>query len=131
MNDDLIRILALVDAIVLVVVGGFQVLLAIGKPYGERAWGGKHPGVLPLNLRVGSEFSVLLHAVMLTFVLARGDFVAGDSLDGAIEPALWIITGLLGLSTLANAASKSPKERRTWTPVAALAFLLTGSLALF
>ena len=119
----------IVDAVLLSAVGVFQALLAIGMPYGEAAWGGQYKGVLPVRLRVGSAISVLLHAAMVFFVLSRDGLAPLDASDGAVKPALWVITALLGLSTLANAASRSPKERVLWTPVAAILLLLTGSLA--
>jgi hypothetical protein len=68
---------------------------------------------------------------MLYFVLARTDLLTIQRFDGAVTPGLWAITAFLGLGTIANLASRSSIERRIWTPIVALVFLLTGSLALF
>jgi len=46
----------------LTAVGGFQVALAAGLPWGRASWGGAHAGVLPTNLRVASGASALVYA---------------------------------------------------------------------
>jgi len=38
----------------------FQLSLAFGAPWGRFAWGGQHPGVLPLGSRIASGVSILI-----------------------------------------------------------------------
>jgi len=101
----------------LTAVGGFQVALAAGLPWGRASWGGAHAGVLPTNLRVASGASALVYAGLAVAVAGPASRPRSRVLAGA--------AALTGASTLTNLASRSSLERAIWTPTAAV---LTGLL---
>ena len=98
----------------------FQVLLAAGKPLGERAWGGQHK-VLPQNLRIGSGISAVLLLFGIVVMLNGGGFLNVFSGD-AIQYALGAFCVMFALSAVGNAASKSKKERQMGVPLALVIF---------
>lgn len=99
-------------ALLLVVVGGFQVALAAGAPWGEAAYGGAHRGVLPVRYRASSAVSALVYAALVAVTLGRGP---GPT---ARRRILTAASGLMMLGTMLNLASRSRVERLVWTPVA-------------
>lgn len=100
----------------------FQILLVFGYPLGEFALGGYHK-TLPFNLRLLSAFNALVLIVMGIVFLQYTDVL--KEVRFLPQPAsAWVVTLLLGLNTIANMASRSPKERKVMTPVAGFAFIL-------
>ena len=103
-------------------VAAFQVALAAGAPWGEAAWGGANPGVLPPGLRAASAASATAYGLLAAttaspLVPAR-----------ARRRVLTLASGAMVAGTLLNLASPSLVERVLWTPVAAaLAVLLALS----
>ena len=118
MEPSLLRLVAGVGAFLLLAVALFQVLLALGLPFGEAAWGGGHR-VLPRNLRVGSAVAAVVWVAAALIVLERGAVLSLGIGPATTGPAVWVLTALLALGTLMNAASRSRIERLIWTPVAA------------
>ena len=109
------EIAAIVGTVVLVLLMGFQVLLALGLPLGRAAWGGEHR-VLPTNLRWGSVAAVFILALAAWMVLARAGIVApGDDML-VVKILTWIFTGYFSLNVVLNLLSKSPLERAIMTP---------------
>lgn len=98
----------------------FQTLLAAGKPWGEYAWGGQNQGILPTGLRIGSAIAALLLLGFAIINLAYAGVVEFSLSRENLALAQKIVTGYSGLAILANAASRSRKERLLWTPVAVL-----------
>lgn len=108
---------AILAATLLAVIGLFQLALAAGAPLGQAAWGGTNPGVLPTRLRVASGVAgVFVYPALVLLVLASADLVAGASVPGAGELAMWLLTGFFALGTVMNAVSRSTPER-VWAPV--------------
>ena len=103
----------------------FQLALALGAPWGRLAWGGQHPGTLPVGYRVGSAASILIYAFLASIVLDRGG-VIGLYPAGFSVVATWVVFGFLTLGVLMNAVSRSKPERYLMTPVA----LVLAGLAL-
>ena len=103
---------------------GFQLLLMLGAPWGDAAYGGFHEGVLPPRPRVASAASAVVLIVAALVVLGHGGYW-GATLPSAIF--YWGTCSLVAvttLSALANFASSSKWERFLWAPVALLlAFL--------
>jgi hypothetical protein len=104
-------------ASVLSLVAIFQILLAIGLPFGRAAWGGTH-GVLPPGLRIASALSSLLLALATWIVLARTGLVTTPWPSSVIRVGTWVVFSFLALNTVSNIASKSRIERTVMTPVA-------------
>ena len=108
----------------------FQILLIMGKPYGEYAWGGQHR-VLPKNLRWGSVLSLFIYAFMALATLEHAGITNTFLSESFANTAMWVIFGYTALGIFMNAASRSKKERNTWTPIlvvmAVVTFLVANS----
>jgi len=97
----------------LLLVGAFQVALALGAPFGAAAWGGSHPGVLPSHLRWSSAVAAPVYVVLAWFVVsARG--------GRARRLVLTLLVALFAVGAVLNAASLSWVETVLWAPVGAL-----------
>jgi hypothetical protein len=130
MEPSYLRLVGGVGAVLLLAVAVFQVLLALGLPFGEAAWGGGHR-VLPRKLRVASAVAGAVWAVAALTVLERGGVLSSGIGPAVTRPAVWVLTALLALGTLMNAISRSRIERLIWTPVAAGACAACLTLSLF
>lgn len=124
MNPFWLQTASIVCAVILAAVAIFQLMLYAGMPYGEYVWGGRHAGVLPQRLRRWSLLSALLLLAMGFVYLLHAGTVAIDSSFAWTRVLCWVITAFLGLNTLGNLASRSPKEKRAMTPLSGAAFIL-------
>jgi len=110
-----VRIAAVVAAVMLVGIGVFQVLLALGAPWGSAAYGGGASGpdgVLPSGLRVASAVAAVILGVAAWVILVRADLVPRGPLSARlVHRAAWVITAFMVLNTLSNLSSSSPVER--------------------
>ena len=91
----------------------FHLAIIWGAPWGRYTMGGRWPGRLPVLARVFSALSAMLLVVMALVVLTRAGILQAE----LPEWATWAVAGLTLLSVLANAATRSPPERRVWLPV--------------
>jgi hypothetical protein len=114
---DATTVAAIAYSLATAVVVGFQVALAAGAPWGEYAMGGRVPGRLPPPARVAAAVQAAVLALLAAVVLdAAGVLSLGWV---AVTPWLaWAPVVVSAVSLVMNAASRSPKERRTWVPVA-------------
>ncbi|MBK9574611.1 MAG: hypothetical protein IPO43_18730 [Rhodoferax sp.] len=94
----------------------FQLALALGAPWGELAWGGAYPGVLPTSMRWASLASVLLLLALAAVVLIRAG-LTGLRWKPASTKLVWLVVAYCGLGVIANAMSPSFWERVIWVPV--------------
>jgi len=115
-------VLALTGSILLLLLAGGQILLSLGRPYGEYFWGGYHK-VLPTHLRIGSFISSLL--LLFAMLILIHQFLGIELLtsDFPFSELNTFFAVLFLLSTLANANSESPKELKLMTPIAGFLFL--------
>jgi len=108
----------------------FQILLALGKPLGHMAWGGKYKR-LPKGLRIASFVSSGIFVFGALCVLERAGILLVLNWPGGVKVTVWILTVLFGLSTIGNFNSKSKLEKKIMTPVsavlAAMCFILSIS----
>ena len=109
---------AVVAATGFVVVAGFQLLLALGVPWGRAAWGGGQT-TLPPELRVASSISMAVFIGAALIVLGRAGYW-GLRFSGVLRIGSWLLAVLMGLGSVMNLASSSPWERFVWAPVALL-----------
>lgn len=125
---NLITLTALIIAtLIFTGLGVFQLLLAMGKPYGRFVWGGEHE-VLPTNLRIASVVSIPLYALMCLI------FLDSSEVTSILPPlfstyGIWVLMGYFMLGTIMNAISKSESERRVMTPLVVV-LLLCSTLIL-
>lgn len=104
------------------ILAAFQVLLVLGLPLGEFAWGGQHK-VLPRNLRVGSIISIGIYGIFIAIFLSKVGAVSIISNEAVNNILFVVMTGYFALGTFVNLISRSKKERLLMTPVAFLLFL--------
>jgi hypothetical protein len=116
------QILGIVLSSFLLLIAVFQILLALGAPYGEAAWGGRQGKILPRNYRIASAFSCLFFIFSIIVVLSATGIidVFGSSF---VDGYMWFLTVYLGLGIFMNAISRS-KIERLWAPVIAVMFVL-------
>ena len=111
-----IIIVAIISVVLFIGLSIFQLLLAIGKPLGRFAYGGKHE-TLPKNLRIISLVAIGIFVFGSISVLVRVGIISiiPDSIVFVI--VVWVLAFYLSLNTLANLASKSKSEKKVMTPV--------------
>lgn len=116
MEITLSEIAAIIATFIFTSLAIFQLLLAIGKPYGEYAWGGQHK-VLPRNLRIGSVISVGLYT-FFSMILIDASALIQTFPDGLVKSyGIWFLIAYLIIGVFVNSISRSKKERNTMTPI--------------
>ena len=111
-------IAGIVAVVLLAVIALFQAGLALGAPWGEAAWGGQNPGILPRNLRIASGIgAVVIYPLIILLVLAGAGLISDDWLPFDTTILMWVLAALLTVGAVMNAISRSPRER-LWAPVA-------------
>ena len=120
---------AIIASILMGVVAVFQIALALGAPAGFAAWGGWHEGVLPTRLRVASgAVGLIVYPALITYVLATSGVLDATWVPARGRLGMWIITGLFVIGGIANAASRSRRER-WWAPVSFAIAVCTAIVA--
>jgi hypothetical protein len=107
----------------------FQLALALGAPWGERAMGGRWTGTLPAAARAGAVVQAVVLALLAVVVLdAAGVVTLGWT--AALPWLPWVPVVVAAISAVMNAATRSPAERRTWLPVALVLLVTSLSVAI-
>jgi hypothetical protein len=122
---DIVKIAAIIYAVIASAVVVFQIALAAGAPWGAYAMGGASPGQFPPAMRIGAVIQALLISGMAIVVLAR----AGLILSGWSRVShwlVWIVVALTALTFVLNLITPSAGERALWVP--AILLLLICSL---
>jgi hypothetical protein len=101
------------------IVAVFQLLLALGAPWGQAAWGGGQEGELPQELRFASTVSMVIYIGAAFIVLGRAGYW-GTRFSELFRRGTWVLAVLLAVGAVMNAASPSIWERFMWAPVALL-----------
>ncbi|MDQ2913206.1 MAG: hypothetical protein M3T56_08115 [Chloroflexota bacterium] len=116
---DTTRRAAVTAAVGFGVVAFFQLLLALGAPWGQAAWGGGQEGTLSQELRFASTISMVIFIGAAIIVLGRAGYW-GTRFSDLFRRGTWVLAVLLALGALMNVASSSIWERFLWAPVALL-----------
>ena len=103
-----------------------QLFLALGKPYGKLAYGGRYEEVLPTNLRIMSGLAIAIFFVAAIFVLVKVEFITEFPFPDLANLGIWYFAFYLALNTLMNVTSKSKLEKQFITPIS-----FTASVCLF
>ena len=123
-------IAGIVAVVLLVAIAIFQAALALGAPWGEAAWGGQNPGVLPRNLRIASGIAaVVIYPLIILLVLAGAGLIDDGWVPVDITIVMWILAVLLTIGAIQNAISRSPRER-LWAPVALIVAICCAVIAI-
>ena len=112
------KVFALLGLIPIIGMMIFQCLLAMGKPYGEYAWGGFNKK-LPTSLRVGSAVSVLIFALAGIVIMHGGGFLYWVS-PAITQYAMVALMLLFAFSTVGNSITKSDREKKVMLPVSVM-----------
>lgn len=107
----------------------FQLLLILGKPLGDFAWGGQYT-VLPKKFRVASVFSIILYAIFAIFLASKAGIANIITNQSLLSVGVWVIAVYFVLGIFMNAISRSKKERAVMTPVAFLLSVVFLTVAL-
>lgn len=94
----------------------FQLALALGAPWGEWTLGGRHRGVLPGLWRLVPIVSAALLVAFASVVATRAQLSFPDWYEES-RSLIWIVVAYSTLGCVANAATRSAKERWLWLPV--------------
>ena len=127
MASSVARVAGLAAATGLAGTAVFQLLLALGVPWGRAAWGGGHDR-LPAALRVASALSAGVLLIAAFVVLGRAGYWRRPS--ARFRWGTWALVGLLAFSALGNFASTSRWENLLLGPVALTVSLLCLIVAL-
>lgn len=111
------HVLAICAVVGFATIACFQVVLALGAPLGRAAWGGTNAR-LPTRSRVASLVSAAAWVVAAFIILGRTGYRASPVPSGFARWATYVLVGVLALSAIMNAASRSKWERFLWGPVA-------------
>lgn len=109
-------ITAIITCVLLFLLIIFQLLLAIGLPFGRFAYGGKYEK-LPNNLRIMSLIAVGIFIFGIIVVLEQATIITIFNNELLTIIVVWIFAVYLTLNTLMNAVSKSQWEKQIMTPI--------------
>ncbi|MFC1917040.1 hypothetical protein ACFLXH_00100 [Chloroflexota bacterium] len=107
----------------------FQILLALGFPFGKAAWGGKYKK-LPPGFRIASLFTAGIFVFTSILVLEKANILSVLYSPKVVTFGIWIFTAFLGLNTISNFISRSKLEKRIMTPVSLTLGLLCLTVAI-
>lgn len=116
--------------VISILVAVFQLCLACGAPWGAYAFGGAHPGRLPLRYRITSALSLIIYGFQGALFASMADLVP-TWLPEALAPwILWVFVTFFAIGTIMNGISRSKRERYLWTPVVTLSLACALVVAL-
>jgi hypothetical protein len=130
MNTQLTLIAGLIVLVIFIALSVFQLLLALGKPYGYMAYGGTQEDILPTKFRLMSALAVIIFLVASIFVLVKMEIIKNFPFPEIADLGIWVFALFLALNTLANATSKSQSEKRIMTPLSLIACICLSVIAL-
>ena len=104
-------------AIATLVIILFQIVMAMGAPWGHLAMGGRYPGKYPTGIRIVALVQAVVLALLALVVLIRARMILPD-LYQATGVAIWVVVGTNGISLVMNLITPSKWERILWAPVA-------------
>jgi hypothetical protein len=110
------------------VVAVFQLLLALGAPWGRATQGGFNDGPLPPELRIVSSVFMVIIIGAAFVVLGRAGYW-GDRFSRAFRVGTWALVVYFTFGVLLNLASSSPWERFGWAPFTLLLAVATFVVA--
>ena len=108
----------------------FQLSLACGAPWGTYAFGGGHPGQLPLRYRVTSALSLIIYGFQGAVFASMADLVPTWLPEALVTWILWVFVAFFALGTIMNSISRSKRERYMWTRIVGLSLACALVVAL-
>lgn len=123
MSTQLSLISALIVIVIFIGLSVFQLLLALGKPYGKMSYGGTQEDVLPRKFRIMSALAIIIFLIASTFVLVKIEIIKDFPFPEIVDLGIWFFALFLALNSITNATSKSKSERLLMTPFSLIACL--------
>ena len=103
----------------------FQIVMAIGAPWGHLAMGGRYPGKYPIRIRIAALVQAFLLALLALVVLIRARMIWPEFYE-ATDVGIWVVVVIYVMSLVMNLVTPSKWEKILWVPVALI--LTLGSL---
>lgn len=107
----------------------FQLVLALGAPFGEMAMGGKFPGKFPPKMRVAALVQIFVLIAFTLIVLTNSGIILKGYYSFS-ESAIWVVTMFSALGVILNIVTPSKKERIIWAPISIVMFLCVSNIAM-
>ena len=104
------------------------ILISLGLPYGEFAMGGKYK-IVPKEKRLVFGISVLIQIAAIVVVLQTARAIPLLFSQSTTRGICFFFAAYLSLNVIANAISKSKKEKYVMTPISfitAICFWITA-----
>ena len=120
---------AYVFIVLSVVIGLFQLALALGAPLGEYTMGGRFPGKLPSSMRIAAVVQLVILFLFVAVVASKAGLVL-EQYHGAARVGAWVVVVFFGLGTVMNLSSPSKKEKLIMGPANVIALVSTLVVAL-
>ncbi|NMO96592.1 hypothetical protein [Paenibacillus lemnae] len=118
-----------VFTLLMLVVILFQCALALGKPWGEYAMGGKFPGKFPPAMRAACLFQIVILAGIAAIVMSESGFILSRG-SAFSDKGIWFVVAFSTLAVILNLITRSSKERKIWAPVSIVLFATSLVVAL-
>jgi len=106
----------------------FQLILALGAPWGALTMGGVHPGQLPPALRVNAVLSALILCGTALVVCVRAGLVLCDRQDD-VRRSIWGVVVFCTLEVVLQALTPSYWERALWLPCVSVMLVASSCVA--
>ncbi len=120
--------ISIIGAITFGLAALLYILIALGLPLGEFAFGGKYK-IVPPKQRVACAFSVLIQLFAIMIILQTGEVLPNLFSMKVTRSICYFFAIYLSLNSILNAFSRSKKERYTATPlsvITAICFWITA-----
>jgi peptidoglycan/LPS O-acetylase OafA/YrhL len=117
--NSLMNVLAYIGSAVLLIAAVFYITVALGAPLGEYVMGGKER-ILSKRTRIRLIFPIVLQVAAILVLLQLGGILPDFIPTTAIVVAGFVFGGFFAMNVIFNILSKSKKERRLMTPLAAV-----------
>jgi hypothetical protein len=112
----IVLIAAIIAVVLFTGMNLFQLLLALGLPFGRLAYGGKYEK-LPSKMKIISLIGIVIFIFASLSVLERAEIITIFNNPMFVTVFVWIIAVYLAFITLMNAISKSKWEKLIMTPI--------------
>ena len=112
----IVLIAAIIAVVLFTGMNIFQLLLALGLPFGRLAYGGKYEK-LPSKMKITSLIGIVIFIFASLSVLERAKIITIFNNLMFVTVFIWIIAVYLAFNTLMNAISKSKWEKLIMTPI--------------
>jgi len=112
----IVLIAAIIAVVLFTGMSVFQLLLALGLPFGRLAYGGKYEK-LPSKMKIISLIGIVIFIFTSLSVLERAEIIIIFNNLMFVTVVVWIIAVYLTFITIMNAISKSKWEKLIMTPI--------------